>query len=95
MIVHMALHKQQALFGIDAAGQQQSKSFQALFTQFGSFLPHCQRMQVSNKVGALVIFLQLLPVSHRANIITQCKGPRRLDAAEDNLFLFRFLNFLI
>ena len=94
MVVHVALNEQQTLLRVDAAGQQQRKRFQALPAQLGRFLTHGQRVQVCNKVSALIVFLQLLPVTHCTDIISQSKSTGRLDTAEDTFFLFRFLNFL-
>ena len=94
MVMYMALDKQQALLGIDTAGQQQSKSFQTLLAQFYCFLAYRQGMQIRNKIGALIILLQLLPVAHRADIVAQRENAGGLDTAENNLFLFRFLCFL-
>ena len=94
MVMYMTLNEQQALPGIDAAGQEQCKGFQALLPQFGRLLPYRQGMQVRDKISALVILLQLFPVPYRTDIVAQRKGARRLNTAEDDLFLFRFLYFL-
>ena len=40
VVVHMALDEHKALLRVNAAGQQQCKRFQALFTQLRRFLPH-------------------------------------------------------
>ena len=92
--VYVALNENQALFGIDAAGQQQRKGVQRLLAQFGRLLAHRQRVQVGDEIGAVVVFLHFAPVAHRAYVIAQRKNSRRLDAAENHFFPFRPRRFV-
>ena len=85
---HMALDENKALFRVDATGQQQGESLQALLLPELRIDMHREGVQVCDEIIALIVFLHLLPVLHRSQIIAQGENPCGLDAAEDDFFLF-------
>ena len=83
----MALHEQDALFGVDAARQQQRGRLTRAAAQIGRVLAHGDGVQVHHGIQAVVIVLQLRPVAHRADVIADGERSGRLDSAEYT-FLF-------
>src|SRR5699024_5002612 len=57
----------------------------AVAAQRRGFLPHCQSMQVSDHIQAIVAVLQQRPVAQRAEIVAQCGGAGGLDAGQNAL----------
>ena len=90
MGAHMALHKQHALFGINAGGQQHGRSLPGLTAQGRGILPHGYGVQIRHHIQAIKFLLQSAPVAHCAHIVAQGKGTGGLDAGQDALLALHF-----
>ena len=77
---HMALHKQQALLGVNAGGQQHGGCIAGVAAKIGRVLAHGQSVQIGHHIQALKFILQLGPVAHSANIVAQSKSTGGLNA---------------
>ena len=81
----MALHKQHAVYRVDAGSQQQGGQLAGAAAQGGGFLPHRQRVQVGHHIQAVVVVLQQRPVAHRAHVVAQRGRAGGLDAGQNAL----------
>ena len=85
---NVALAVNQALLGVDAAGDVDSGKLHAAAAQIRRILPDGDGVHVDNGVDAVVVVLQLGEVAERADVIAQRQRTGRLDAGEDNRLLF-------
>ena len=87
---HLALDEEDALFQVDAHGQQQGVGLQHVLAQGGGLLAHGDGVEVRQAVDAFVIFLQADKILQGPQVVAQGEGARGLDQAEDPFFLLCF-----
>ena len=81
----VTLDEDEALLGIEAACQQQGKRRTARLPACSRLLIDRERVQVGDKIIAVIRLLQTPPVLHRAEVVAEGEGARGLNAAEDDL----------
>ena len=95
MGVDVALNEKEALFHVDAAGEDRSVSVDDVFAHLSRILAHGDCVKVCKRVNAAVLLLHLNPVAHRSEIVAQRDRAARLNRAEYNLFLFSLFHFML
>ena len=95
MAADMALAIDEALFGVQAAGDVDGGQLHAAAAQVSGILPHGDGVHVHNAVDAVIVILQGGEILQRADVVAQRERTGGLDAGENNrLFLrLRGLNF--
>ncbi|MNY35179.1 hypothetical protein D3C86_1695660 [compost metagenome] len=78
----MRLHKDGALLRIDAAGQIQRQRIQRSLAQFFRVLTYGDGVQIDDAVDAVVIVLQLDPLTQRTHVVANAQFAGRLRAAK-------------
>ena len=86
--VDVALNEEQALFHVDAAGEDRSVGVDDVLAHLSGVLSDGDGVKVCERVDAAVFLLHLHPVADRSEIVAQRDGAARLDRAEYDLFLF-------
>ena len=76
---HLALDEEDALFQVDAHGQQQGVGLQHVLAQGGGLLAHGDGVEVRQAVDAFVIVLQADKILQGPQVVAQGKGARGLD----------------
>ena len=90
MALVVALYKDKALLGVDAAGEQQGEGLARLLAALLRVDVDCQGMQVGDEVVAVVVLLHLLPAADCAEIVAKREDACRLDAGEDDFLAVVF-----
>ena len=74
MLRHLALDEEDALFQVDAHGQQQGVGLQHVLAQGGGLLAHGDGVEVRQAVDAFVIFLQADEILQGPQVVAQVKA---------------------
>ena len=90
MALVVALHEDEALFRVDAAGEQESECLARLGAALLRVDVDCHGVQVGDEIVAVVFFLQILPALDGAEVVAEREDARRLDAGKDDFLLHFF-----
>ena len=82
----VALHEDEALIRVDAAGEEQRERLARLRAALGRVDVDREGVEVGDEIVAEVLLLQILPALDGAEIVTEREDARRLDAGKDDLF---------
>lgn len=85
------LHEQRGLLRVKPCGDEQRVAFLDLVAQLHGVLPYGDGVQVRNAEVAVVVVLELHPVPHCAEVISQVGSICRLDKAQ-HIFLLQFFH---
>ena len=80
----MALDKDETFLRIETAREQEGERLAALPAAFLRFVVDGQRVEIGDKIIAVIGLLQMPPVLHRAEIVPEGECAGRLNAAEDD-----------
>lgn len=83
---HLRLDEKQALFRVEADGQEQGEHFPDLLPEFGRLLPYGYGMQIRHSEKALKFVLHPDPVAQGAQIVAQRGDAGRLNTAQRAFF---------
>ena len=79
---HVRLHEQHALFGVDAAGDEQRHQLERISAQLRRLLPDGDGVQIGDGIDALVFVLQLCEIADGADIVADGDRAARLNGGE-------------
>src|SRR5689334_4803461 len=83
MFRHPRLNEQRALFGIETGCEEAERHVRGARAQVGRIVRNGDRVIVDDAEKRLVFVLQLNPVLHGAEVISNVQGAGGLNAAED------------
>ncbi|MPM37082.1 hypothetical protein SDC9_83688 [bioreactor metagenome] len=92
---HMGLDENDALVGVQPAGDKLGKQLQTLAAQVGGVLPHGDGVLIHHAVHGVVLVLQQHPVAQGSQIIAQGDFSAGLSSAEYDLLLLRHIETLL
>ena len=81
----VALDKDETLRRVEAAREQQSKRLTGGPPPRSRIVVHRQRVEIGDKIIAVILLLQAPPVLHRSEIVAKGECAGGLNAAQDNL----------
>ena len=87
---YLTLVEQDALFRIEPGSDVGSRHLADGAAQFLRILPDGNRVQIDNAIHALVRFLQLDPLQHGTQIVSQVQAAGRLHAGKDTFLQRHF-----
>ena len=90
---NVRLHEQHALFGVDAAGDEQRHQLERIPPQRRGLLLDGDRVQVCHRIDAVVFLLQLDEVADGADVVADGDRAARLNGGKQTL-LFRAFHWM-
>ena len=79
---YLTLDEENAFLGVDAERKHHRVGRERVFAECGRLLPHGDRVQVGERVNALVVVLQSDEVFQRAEVVAEREIAGRLDHAQ-------------
>ena len=79
---NVRLHEQHALFGVDAAGEEERGKPESIFTQRRRLLPHGDGVQIRDRIDAVVFVLQFREITDGADIVAYRDRAARLNGGK-------------
>jgi uncharacterized protein (DUF362 family) len=83
MFGYLRLVEDDALLGVETAGEIGGRHVDDGLAQFSRILPDGNRMHVDHAVDALMRVLHVNPVQHGAQVVSEMQISRRLHAGKD------------
>ena len=84
---HVGLDEDDALLGVQTAGDELGEELHALAAQVSGILADGDGVHVSHAVQGVVVVLESYPVAHSAQVVAQSDLAAGLGGTEDDLFI--------